>query len=80
MELASYVYKNLYRFDQQNFEADLILRWALMSPLNPSPDFKALHLAHPVAPTKREGVAGCNRNKNEQFHMGGESQSSRINP
>ncbi|EIE18646.1 Lipoxigenase [Coccomyxa subellipsoidea C-169] len=27
MELASYVYKNLYRFDQQDFEADLILRW-----------------------------------------------------
>ena len=26
MELASFVYKNLYRFDEQNLETDLIHR------------------------------------------------------
>ncbi len=35
MHLASYVYENLYRFDEQNFESDLIVRCVLMAPLNP---------------------------------------------
>ena len=35
MELASWVYKKVYRFDQQNLEADLVLRYVCHSRFPP---------------------------------------------